>query len=152
MQGQSVLAPCSTLWRMDGVWTGNIFPLYFCPIAITVFCLCIISASHHYALPMMINWWKTWIDFVKIKFHSNENIEWHCIQLEFNSILKCTQFNSIQLQNFNSNFIKFQFNWGEMGYKLVWRFWKSTHDYGWKTKLWKDIHLRKCLSFYLGFG
>jgi hypothetical protein len=25
-----------------------------------------------------------WIVFVKIKFHSNENIEWHCMQLELN--------------------------------------------------------------------
>jgi hypothetical protein len=24
-----------------------------------------------------------WIDFMKIKFHSNENIEWHCMDLEF---------------------------------------------------------------------
>jgi hypothetical protein len=30
----------------------------------------------------LINW-KKWIDFVKIKFHLNENIEWHCTQLEF---------------------------------------------------------------------
>jgi len=29
---------------------------------------------------------KKWIDFVKIKFHSNENIEWHWIQLELNWI------------------------------------------------------------------
>jgi hypothetical protein len=27
---------------------------------------------------------KTWIDFVKIKFHLNENIEWHCMHLELN--------------------------------------------------------------------
>jgi hypothetical protein len=25
-----------------------------------------------------------WIGFVKFKFHSNENIEWHCMQLELN--------------------------------------------------------------------
>jgi hypothetical protein len=43
-----------------------------------------------------------WIDFVKIKFHLNENIEWyymqfdlkfHSLQLRFNLI----QFNSIQI-------------------------------------------------------
>jgi hypothetical protein len=32
----------------------------------------------------LINWWKKWIDFVKIKFHLNENVEWHCMQLELN--------------------------------------------------------------------
>jgi hypothetical protein len=26
------------------------------------------------------------VNFVKIKFHSNENIEWHCMQLELNVI------------------------------------------------------------------
>ncbi len=153
MQGQSDPAPPSTIWRMDGMWTGNIFPLYFCPIAITVFCLCNISASHCYALPMMINWWKKWIDFVKIKFHSNENIEWHCIQLEVNSIyssvLNSIQFNfKILIQILlNSNLIeeKWDTNWCR-------RFWKSTHDYGWKSKLWKDIHSRERLSFYLGIG
>ncbi len=35
-------------------------------------------------------WWsiekKRWIDFVEIKFHSNENIEWHYMQLELNWI------------------------------------------------------------------
>jgi hypothetical protein len=25
-----------------------------------------------------------WIDFMKIKFHMNENIEWHYMQLELN--------------------------------------------------------------------
>jgi hypothetical protein len=23
------------------------------------------------------NWWKKWLDFVKIKFHLSENIEWY---------------------------------------------------------------------------
>jgi len=27
---------------------------------------------------------KKWFDFGKIKFHSNENIKWHCVQLELN--------------------------------------------------------------------
>ncbi len=29
---------------------------------------------------------KKWVDFVKIKFHSTENIEWHCLQDELNWI------------------------------------------------------------------
>jgi hypothetical protein len=37
---------------------------------------------------LTINWLKKTIDFVKIKFSLNENIEWHCMQLEFNSIQK----------------------------------------------------------------
>jgi hypothetical protein len=32
------------------------------------------------------NWWNKWIDFVKIKFHSYEYIEWNYMQFEFNSI------------------------------------------------------------------
>jgi len=35
-----------------------------------------------------INWLKKQIDFVKIKFSLNENIERYCMQLEFNSIQK----------------------------------------------------------------
>jgi len=31
----------------------------------------------------VINWWKKWIDFVKIKFHSNDNIEWCATWIEF---------------------------------------------------------------------
>jgi hypothetical protein len=31
------------------------------------------------------NWCQKWIDFVKIKFHSNDNIEWPCVQIELNS-------------------------------------------------------------------
>jgi hypothetical protein len=30
----------------------------------------------------LISLLKKWIDFVKIKFHSNENIEWQYIQLQ----------------------------------------------------------------------
>jgi hypothetical protein len=48
-------------------------------------------------LPMTIKWWEKsgW----KIKFYPNKNIEWHCIQLNFNSI----QFYSIQF-----NLLSFQ--------------------------------------------
>ncbi len=36
---------------------------------------------------LAIDWlMKKWIDFVKIKFHLNENIEWHCMQLGLNWI------------------------------------------------------------------
>jgi hypothetical protein len=43
--------------------------------------LCITSDNQ------LINWWKKWIDFVKIKLYSNENIKWHCMQLELNWFL-----------------------------------------------------------------
>jgi hypothetical protein len=39
--------------------------------------------------------------FLEIKFHSNENIEWHCIQLEFNSNIICFNPNSIQLNSYS---------------------------------------------------
>ncbi len=48
--------------------------------------LCVVV---HHSDNRLINWWKTWIDFVQIKFHSNENIEWHCsmhLNLNWNSI------------------------------------------------------------------
>jgi hypothetical protein len=38
------------------------------------------------ALPVMINWWKKWIDFVEIRVPPNEIIEWHCMQIYLNSI------------------------------------------------------------------
>ncbi len=39
---------------------------------------------------MTINWWKNGIDFIGMKFHSNENIEWHCMKIE----LKILKFDS----------------------------------------------------------
>jgi hypothetical protein len=50
------------------------------------------------ALP--INWWKRWIDFVKIEFQSNENIERHFIATWI-------QFNSIHANPYLQNFYKF---------------------------------------------
>ncbi len=44
-------------------------------------------ALHCCALLVMIwsNWWReVKIDFVKIKFHFNENIEWHCMHFDLN--------------------------------------------------------------------
>jgi hypothetical protein len=34
----------------------------------------------------LINWWKKWIDFVKIKFQSNGNIESHYMHFESNEL------------------------------------------------------------------
>jgi hypothetical protein len=55
-----------------------------------------IECTHYYTtwvprcctLTVTINWWKKWIDFVEIKFDAKENIEWHCMQLELDSILQ----------------------------------------------------------------
>jgi hypothetical protein len=58
----------------------------------------------------LINWWKKWIDFVKIRLHLNENIDdiawnlnWTSIETQLNWIwFRLTwmefQFNSIQIQ------------------------------------------------------
>jgi hypothetical protein len=43
--------------------------------------------------------------FVKIKFHSNENIEWHCMQLQFKYI------------KWNSNLIALKFIWNKIELK-----------------------------------
>jgi hypothetical protein len=60
--------------------------------------VCILKVMSHFTLHlplgfvllhttmMMINWWKKWIDFVKIKFYSNNNIEWRATWIELNWI------------------------------------------------------------------
>jgi hypothetical protein len=55
------------------------------------FLISITWVLHYYTLLLTINRWKKWIDFVKIKLHLNENIEWHYMQFELNliQILKC---------------------------------------------------------------
>jgi len=56
------------------------------------------------ALLVVINGWEKWIDFVKIKFHLNENVEWNCMQFELNWIyilkFKCIElkFKCIELK------------------------------------------------------
>jgi hypothetical protein len=44
----------------------------------------------------MIKQWKRWVDFVEIKFYSNENIEWHYMLVELfrDLILIVTLFNT----------------------------------------------------------
>jgi len=43
-----------------------------------------------------------WIDFLKSNFHFNENIQWHCMQLELD--LK--------------NYVYFKFNWKQMSMQI----------------------------------
>jgi hypothetical protein len=54
-----------------------------------------IWALCYYALLMMINWWEKWIDFMQVKFDSNENTKWHCTQLGLNWIHIWLNLNSI---------------------------------------------------------
>jgi hypothetical protein len=42
-------------------------------------------ALWYHTLPLTLKWWKKWVDYLEIKFHLNENIKWHCMQLEVNS-------------------------------------------------------------------
>jgi len=58
-------------------------------------------------LPMMMNWWKKQIDFVKINFHSNGNIEWCCMHFELNCDL--IEVDSIFLTEFK--YIDWNLNW-----------------------------------------
>ncbi len=77
-----------------------------------------------------INLWKNWIDFVKIKFHLNETIEWYCMQLEFNPIP--IELNAIQ-QDSNS----IEEKWDAKCWKMYWKF---TYEYGvGKNKLQRQI-------------
>jgi hypothetical protein len=48
-------------------------------------------------LLVAMKWSKKWVDFVKIKFDVNENIEWHCMQLELIEII----FNQIESKFLN---------------------------------------------------
>jgi hypothetical protein len=52
---------------------------------------------------------KKQINFLKIKFHMNENIEWHDMDIELNWI-------KIELKHIQ---IQFKFNWKEMRSRLV---------------------------------
>jgi hypothetical protein len=52
---------------------------------------------------------KKQINFLKIKFHMNENIEWHDMDIELNWI-------KIELKHIQ---IQFKFNWKEMKSRLV---------------------------------
>jgi len=59
---------------------------------------------------------KKWIDFMKIKFHPNENIEWHCMNLEF-------QLHWLEFElNFNStkfnSIVELRFNWFEFKFNF----------------------------------
>ncbi len=60
---------------------------------------CYVQLTSNNQLMKKMNW------FVKIKLYSNESIEWHCIQIQFNSDLielnsKCNpnKWNGIQTQ------------------------------------------------------
>jgi hypothetical protein len=89
---------------------------------------------------------------VEIKFDSNENIEWHYMQLELNWIelnFKLTKFNS------NST-IRLKFNWKEMRCKLtIFIFFENMNTMlNLFIYLLKDIDPKRHLSmlFYLVMG
>jgi hypothetical protein len=50
--------------------------------------------------------------FVEINFHSNENIEWHCMQLEFKYIET-----KLKYIKWNSNLIALKFIWNKIELK-----------------------------------
>ncbi len=69
-------------------------------------------------LLVAIKWSKKWVDFVKIKFDVNENIEWHCMQLELIEFV----FNQVESKVLNwikIHWINFKLNWIEMKCKLI---------------------------------
>ncbi len=92
-------------------------------------------------LLMTINLWKNWIDFVKIKFHLIETIEWHCMQLEFNPIPIELNPTPIELNPtpIELNPISVELNWIQQDSNSIeekwdakwWkRYWKFTYEYG----------------------
>jgi hypothetical protein len=64
---------------------------------------------------------KKWINVVKIKFHINENMKWHCLKLELDWIW---------------NLIQLKLNWIQIEWDAHWckRYWKSALDYGVEKK------------------
>jgi hypothetical protein len=96
-----------------------------------------------------IKWWENEIDFVKIKSHLNENIKWHCMQLELN-------WNSIQVHGMESkillsldaiHFNSFQISkvdWVQIGLKLNFNSIQSLKNQN--TKLIHKL-LKICLPF-----
>jgi hypothetical protein len=73
--------------------------------------------------------------FLKIKFHSNDNIEWPCVQIELNSNIFIEFDLTIELW--------FKFNWRKLRCKLVE---KVSKLYSWvpmfqKRKTLKDTNL-----------
>jgi hypothetical protein len=106
-----------------------------------------------YALPMMMKWWWNDEKKFKMKFHSNENTEWHFMQsFELNS-------NSLELDLLNSNLTKLNLDsnlveekWDANWCKKIWNFsyhfhhlwlwcWKKTSE---KSQIQKDT-----FSFHL---
>ncbi len=74
----------SHIYNCQPLWYGN--PAN-CKFYIYMYKLFMSLDSLHYcALPKTSIDEKIWILFWKIKFHLDENIECHCMQLEFNSI------------------------------------------------------------------
>jgi len=72
----------------------------------------------------LINWSQRSIDFVKIKFHLNENIEWYCmIEIELNWI---------EIKYINSNL-----NWFELNYNST----KFNSTVGLRFN-WIQIHIQ----------
>ncbi len=96
--------------------------------------LCV--ATHH-------QWWstnqltKTWIDFIKIKFHLNILHDSNKIEIQLNSTI-------------GLRFTKLTFNWRQVGcilgkvlkiYSWIW-WWK-------KKNFWKDIEPKRCIPIPL---
>jgi hypothetical protein len=96
----------------------------------------------------------------KIKFYPNENIEWHCMQLNFNSIQFHFIPNSIEFNSIESKNIELEFNWIQIQLKKnkmkigVRRYWNFLVifiicDYDVEflkyiiINLWKDTNLGK---------
>jgi len=71
---------------------------------------------------------------LEIKFHLNENIEWHCMQLELN--WNTLDSYSIKL-SLNLIEEKWDANWSKKYWKFACHFFSIIHDYGVKRKTLK---------------
>jgi hypothetical protein len=116
-----------------------------------------LGAPSYCALSMTMKWWRKWFDFVKSKFHLSENIEWHYMQLEFNSPWNGLKFNGVAIP---WNWIQFYLNSVELTSNSIdWRnnmMWIEMqdienmlvtfiiHNYGVEKK-WNDTNLKRLL-------
>jgi hypothetical protein len=94
---------------------------------------------------MIINWWKKWNYFVKIKFYLNDiACNLNSNTLNFNSLKIQSQFNWIKFHNW------IRFNWIQNKWDANWwrKYWKFVHEYD-LGNFEKKIPKQMCIESYL---
>jgi hypothetical protein len=97
---------------------------------------------------------KNWIDFVKIKFHLIENIDWYCMKFKFKtlnwieySLIQILQLNWILYNSnvLNLNFIRFYSNWAKFNSNSI----EEKQDANWSIKGIENMFIIMILKILL---